>query len=85
MTIQDGLTFVLLYLVEDGKLVLAVNDRIINVDDHITIYVTCVIATAIDVTTLQTTVQVLGCAGGWPTCCHWCDILTGRSTDGIPL
>ena len=59
VTIQDSLTFVLLYLVENGIRTLAVNNGCIDVDDHIAVHMTCVIATAIDVTTLKATVQVI--------------------------
>ena len=65
VTIENSFSFVLLYLIEDGKLALAVNNRCIDVDDHITVHVTSVIASAIDVTTLQTAIKVIRCAGSW--------------------
>ena len=59
VTIQNGLTFVLFHLVEDGIRSLAVNNGCIDVDDHIAIHMTRIVTTAIDVTTFQAAVQVI--------------------------
>ena len=53
--------FVLLNLVEDGEFTLAVDYRLIDVDNHITMDMTCVVASAIDVTTQQSAVLIGGC------------------------
>ena len=59
VTIEDGLTLVLFYLVEDGIGSLTVYYRRIQVDDHITIDVTGIVAAAINVTIPETTVFVI--------------------------
>ena len=83
--VKDGLTFVLFYLVEDAKLTFAVDCRGIEVDDHVTIYMTAVVAATIDVTAFETAVDVISCTFYAGTFGDGRHLLTRRSTDGVPL
>ena len=57
--IQAGFAFfIFLHPIKDGILACQVQDRRIDVNDHITIHVTTVIASAIHVTTLEATVNI---------------------------
>ena len=58
VAIEQSLTFFLFYLVEDGLVALAVYQRRVEIDNHITIHMTTLVATAIDIATGKTTVQV---------------------------
>ena len=80
--IQDCLAhFVFLHVVEDR---LTVDDGFIKVDDHIAIHTSGGITTAIDVTTRQTAIQVIGSTD--IICrqvCRRCDLIT-IFINGVP-
>ena len=55
-------SLVLLHSVEESA---AVNDRVVDIDYHVTVDDTAGVAAAIDITTIETTVEVFSGTGAW--------------------
>ena len=63
VSVEESLAFVLHHFVEDSPIARSVHQRRVEIDDDITIDVSTVIATAINITTLETAVEVGGGKG----------------------
>ena len=83
VTIENSFSFVLFNFVKDGVLSIMNYDRSIDVNNDIAVYVTCVIATTIDVATLESAIFIIvRCFTGWSISGY---LDRGITNIGIPL
>ena len=78
-----------MYTVKDSIITSQVNNRGVDIDDHITIHVTTLITATIDITTVETTgdIVVTTCGGAFwrGSCCDRIYRQTCAGREGVPF